>query len=50
MGLGDILAWPDLTDGLGGMDGLVRDAEDECILIYQRLPDAEQARHVSVDA
>ncbi|HET9913346.1 MAG TPA: hypothetical protein VFQ13_15735, partial [Anaerolineales bacterium] len=49
-GLGDILAWPDLTDGQGGTDGLVQDAMDECILIYQRLPDAEQARHVSVDA
>jgi hypothetical protein len=49
-GLGDILGWPDLTDGLGGTDGLVQDAVDECILIYQRLPDAEGARHVSVDA
>ncbi|MGD9147214.1 MAG: hypothetical protein PVI80_16725, partial [Anaerolineae bacterium] len=50
VGLGDILDWPDLTDGLGGAAGLVEDAEDECILIYQRLYDAEQARHVSVDA
>ncbi|HLA08353.1 MAG TPA: hypothetical protein VJ022_12970, partial [Anaerolineales bacterium] len=49
-GLSDILDWPDITDGPGGTDGLVQDAEDECILIYQRLPDAEQARHVSVDA
>jgi hypothetical protein len=49
-GLGDILDWPDVTDGLGGTDGLVEDAVDECIIIYQRLPDAEQARHVSVDA
>ena len=50
MGLEDILAWPDFTDGLGGSDGRVEDAVDECILVYQRLPDAEQARHVSVDA
>jgi phage pi2 protein 07 len=49
-GLGDILDWPDITDGLGGPDGLVQDAVDECIVIYQRLPDAENARHVSVDA
>ena len=49
-GLSDILDWPDITDGLGGTDGLVQDAADECILIYQRLPNAEQARHVSVDA
>jgi len=49
-GLHDVLDWPDINDGLGGADGLVEDAEDECILIYQRLYDAEQARHVSVDA
>ena len=49
-GLGDILDWTDLTDGLGGADGIVEDAVDECILIYQRLPNAENARHVSVDA
>jgi len=49
-GLNDVLGWPDLTDGMGGADGLVQDAVDECILIYQRLPNAENARHVSVDA
>jgi hypothetical protein len=49
-GLGDILSWPDISDGSGGADGLVEDADDECILIYQRLYDGEQARHVSVDA
>ncbi len=49
-GLLDALSWPDVTDGIGGTDGLVQDAEDECVLVYQRLPDAEQARHVSVDA
>jgi len=48
-GLGDIRAWPDVTDGVGGTDGLVEDAEDECILIYQRTPDAGAVRHVSVD-
>lgn len=49
-GLGDILDWPDITDGDGGTVGLVEDAVDECILVYQRLANAEQARHVSVDA
>lgn len=53
-GLGQILGWTDVTDGLGstGMDGsaLVQDAADECLLIYQRLPDAEAVRHVSVDS
>lgn len=47
-----VLPWPDATDGGGGAGGgaaLVEDAEDECILVYQRLPDAENARHVSVD-
>ncbi len=49
-GLGHILPWLDITDGGGGGGGvaLVQDAEDECILIYQRLPDAPNARHVSV--
>ena len=27
-GLGDFLDWPDFTDGSGGVDGLVQDAED----------------------
>ncbi len=49
-GLADVLDWPDITDGAGGADGLVEDAQDECILIYQRLYEAENARHVSVDA
>jgi hypothetical protein len=49
-GLGDIRPWPDISDGVGGVDGIVEDADDECILIYQRLYNAEQARHVSVDA
>ncbi len=49
-GLHDILPWPDVTDGAGGPDGIVEDAVDECVLLYQRLPDAEQARHVSVNA
>jgi streptogramin lyase len=49
-GLGDIRAWPDITDGLGGITGIVEDADDECILVYQRLADAEGMRHLSVDA
>jgi len=49
-GLGNILPWPDITDGVGGSDGIVEDADDECILLYQRLDDAEEAHHVSVDA
>jgi hypothetical protein len=49
-GLNHVLDWPDITDGQGGTDGVVQDAVDECILIYQRLPNAESARHVSVDA
>ena len=53
-GLGNILPWQDVTDGIGGTDGtgigIVEDAEDECILLYQRLADAEEAHHVSVDA
>lgn len=48
-GLGDILGWPDNTDGAGGADGIVQDAVDECILVYQRVPDAPGVRHVSVD-
>lgn len=47
-GLGDILPWPDVSDGEGGADGLVQDAEDECILIYQRTS-APNATHVSLD-
>jgi streptogramin lyase len=51
-GLGDIRPWPDVTDGAGGENGIVEDADDECILIYQRLLVNEEAmiRHVSVDA
>ncbi len=49
-GLNDVLPWLDVTDGLGGADGVVEDAADECVLLYQRLPNAEQARHVSVNA
>ena len=49
-GLGDILAWPGGSDQTGGEDGIVEGAEDECILIYQRLPNAPNAHHVSVDA
>ncbi len=53
-GLGDVKAWPNLTDGVGSTDGAahvarVQDAADECILIFQRMPDADAVRHVSVD-
>ncbi|HYC01127.1 MAG TPA: hypothetical protein VEC57_18475 [Candidatus Limnocylindrales bacterium] len=49
-GLGNILPWPNVTDLAGGENGIVEDAQDECILIYQRLNDAVNTRHVSVDA
>ena len=51
-GLGDVRAWPDVTDGMGGTEGVVEDAGDECILIYQRLAIDEESmvRHISVDA
>ncbi|MEW6486893.1 MAG: hypothetical protein AB1578_03140 [Thermodesulfobacteriota bacterium] len=54
-GLGDIRPWPSVTDGLGSTDGAahgarVQDADDECILIFQRVAGAPQVRHVSVDA
>jgi len=48
-GLGNILPWPDVTDGAGGFTGIVEDAEDEAILIYQRV-NGDHVRHVSVDA
>lgn len=47
-GLGDVLTWPNLTDGAGGADGIVQDAEDECIQIFQRTS-AVGVRHLSVD-
>ncbi len=48
-GLGDVLAWPNVTDGLGGNPALVQDAEDECVLIFQRTT-PERIRHLSIDA
>ncbi|UCH82945.1 MAG: T9SS type A sorting domain-containing protein [Candidatus Latescibacterota bacterium] len=48
-GLGHVLDWPDITDGAGGSPALVEDADDECILIYQRV-NGDNIRHVSVDA
>jgi len=50
MGWGDILDWKDGDDSQGGADGYVADADDECILLFQRLPNAANAQHVSVDA
>ncbi len=52
-GLGDIRPWPNITDGVGGAgggDARVEDAEDECVLVYQRTPNAVKISHVSVDA
>ncbi len=48
-GLGDVLSWPDVTDGIGGADGIVQDAEDETILVYQRTSCID-VRHVSLAA
>lgn len=48
-GLNDVLDWPDVTDGAGGADGIVHDALDECIQIFQRTTGIV-VRHVSVDA
>jgi len=47
-GLGDILPWPEGTDGAGGTGGtdgtgIVEDADDECILLYQRLSQKEKS-------
>jgi len=50
MGWGDILDWKDGDDSQGGADGYVADADDECVLLFQRLPNAANAQHVSVDA
>jgi streptogramin lyase len=50
MGLGDVLDWKDAGDSQGGAEGYVEDAADECILVFQRLPNAANAQHVSVDA
>ena len=48
-GLGNVLAWPNVTDGAGGADGIVQDAQDEAIQLFQRT-NGIQVRHVSVDA
>lgn len=48
-GLSDVLAWPNLTDGAGGVDGIVQDALDECIQIFQRV-DGSAVQHVSIDS
>lgn len=48
-GLGSILSWSNNTDGVGGITGTVLDADDECILVYQRLPGTTGTRHCSVD-
>jgi streptogramin lyase len=48
-GLGDILGWPEATDGNGGVTGVVEDAIDECALVYQRTS-GPNVNHVSIDA
>jgi streptogramin lyase len=48
-GLGNVLSWPNVTDGAGGADGIVQDAQDECILIFQRTSGI-QVRTVACDA
>ncbi len=47
-GLGDVLAWPNVTDGVGGANGIVQDAVDEAILVFQRT-NGLNVRHVSID-
>lgn len=50
-GLGDVLDWNSITDGVGGIGGtaaLVEDALDECILVYQKV-ETPLVRHISVD-
>jgi hypothetical protein len=53
-GLTNVLSWPDFGDGQGGArcgpnagPALVEDAEDECILVYQRTH-GYAVKHVSV--
>lgn len=48
-GLNNALNWSNVTDGVGGTDGLVQDADDELILVYQRVAPIA-ALHVSVNA
>lgn len=48
-GLGDILPWPNVTDGAGGADGIVQDAVDEAIIVYQRTSGIN-THHVSLDS
>ncbi len=45
-GVGDVLAWVNVTDGAGGETAEVQDAVDECILLYQRTS-ATNILHVS---
>ncbi len=51
-GLGDIHRWINVTDGDGGAGGgpaLVEDADDECILVYQKT-NCPNIRHISIDS
>jgi len=49
-GVSDALPWPNINDSGLNADGIVQDAEDECILLFKRLPDVPNTQHVSVDA
>ncbi|MDZ4774141.1 MAG: hypothetical protein SGI72_13510 [Planctomycetota bacterium] len=48
-GLGNILPWTNVTDAVGGPDGIVQDATDEAILVFQRVSGIN-VRHLSIDA
>lgn len=47
-GTGDVLPWPNITDGAGGANGIVQDAVDEAIVVYQRTSGVN-THHVSLD-
>lgn len=49
-GLDDALPWPANDSGSATGDDTAAGAADDCILVYRRLPGAENARHISVDA
>jgi len=46
-GLGDVLSWPDLGDGDGGLTAELQDAEDEGSLLFQRTT-AAAVHHVAI--
>lgn len=48
-GLGDILDWPNVNDTGLGVNGIVQDSLDECILVFKQVS-GQAPRHLSVDA